>query len=1133
VTESVRGYTPLSGLKEVPRSTLYLLGLVNAVTALAMITMANALATGIVSVIDGDTRWQIALAWGVGASVARAAASWAHRVIAARTLLGAKERLRSQLAERVINEGETQLGATTIMATRGLDELDKYFTVFLPALVSAACIPLLVGARILFADWPSALVIVVTVPLIPVFMALIGMHTHDRVAAATESLGKLSNHLVELARGLPVLIGLGRAAEQAVALRKISDEYRVKTVQTLRTAFLSSLALELIATISVALVAVVIGVRLVSGTMSLELGLLALILAPECFTPFRDIGAAFHSSEDGREALGRVRRILDGHRSQSLVQTGAGQLQVTDLSVRYADRARSSVENLSFTAPCDEITVLDGPSGSGKSTVLGVLAGSVRERPGLVHVSGTVTGVEAQSVAWMPQHPHIAESTVLDELLVYAVGVDDAIPRARDALVLVELGHLADADPNRISPGELRRLAFARVLMRVEAGARLVLLDEPTAHLDARNAATVTSAIARMRGHATVIIASHDAAVRGLATYHVALSAEIPRSANVADDVTAQDASPLPTETLATAASFQPQLASETQHPVSELVAFLAPIRWRLVATIILGVLAATFAVALTALSGWLIVRASQHPPIMYLMVAIVGVRFFGIGRAVLRYSERLVSHDAVFAALTELRMRLWHGLSLRGSRDRSLLTGANALDRLVRDADQVRDLSIRTVVPLLVGALTAVSAVVALGIIYPPSIGLFVTLAVVATVIAPWLAVYSDRAASRAEHIIRSQVLRRFAALVGAGEDLRSNTVDGPVRRTLRDLDVRASAAARRGASALGLGSALTVFACCSAAVLVLPLTARAVANGTLAPEWVAVLALTPLGLIDPFLELVAAVQQWPAFRHILGRVSTITGDEEEPRSSGLEQVGPIERIELEAVSARWPGMDTEVFSQVSASVQRGDWLVITGPSGSGKSTLLTLLLGYLRPSTGRYLVNRTDTAYLDTTALRRRTAWCPQEGHLFNSTLRGNLLLARSHDDTPRDDELRDVLDRVGLSPLLGRMSHGLETRIGSEGSALSGGERQRLAVARTLLTRSEVILIDEPTAHLDEQAAGELMTDLRAGLKDHITVLVTHHPQGILGTDRLITLGGAHTTTYPDTHGFAQREAATKVS
>ncbi|MFC6259065.1 ABC transporter transmembrane domain-containing protein, partial [Kocuria oceani] len=215
-----------------------------------------------------------------------------------------------ELARRVLAGGGHDVGATTVVGTVGLDALDDYYARVLPAVVTAATVPLLVGLRILSADWVSALIVVLTVPLVPLFMALVGLHTQDRVDESSAVLQRLSHHLVELARGLPVLVGLGRVQEQAAALREVSERHRETTLLTLRTAFLSSLVLELISTLSVAVVAVFVGVRLVHGDLDLLTGLVALLLAPECFAPFRDLGAAFHASQDGRAALRRADEIV-------------------------------------------------------------------------------------------------------------------------------------------------------------------------------------------------------------------------------------------------------------------------------------------------------------------------------------------------------------------------------------------------------------------------------------------------------------------------------------------------------------------------------------------------------------------------------------------------------------------------------------------------------------------------------------------------------------------------------------------------------------------------------------------------------------------------------------------------------
>ncbi|MGL4338958.1 MAG: ABC transporter transmembrane domain-containing protein, partial [Rhodoglobus sp.] len=305
-----------------PKPTL-LFSVLAALKAAALVGIAEALSRGIVSVIDGTETWRDALALGLAATLLRALLSWAAQAMAARTALGAKERLRHDLAERALASGTSRsAGSVAVIGTVGLDQLDAYYRTVLPAAVTAATVPLLVGVRILCADWVSAVIIVVTVPLVPVFMVLVGMHTREQADAGIASLQRLSDHLVELARGLPVLVGLGRVEEQSAALHQVSNRYRNTTMVTLRSAFLSSLVLELISTLSVAVVAVFVGLRLVEGALPLGVGLVALILAPECFAPFRELGSAFHAAQDGLAARRSAQGIIDDPVTPELRQAG-------------------------------------------------------------------------------------------------------------------------------------------------------------------------------------------------------------------------------------------------------------------------------------------------------------------------------------------------------------------------------------------------------------------------------------------------------------------------------------------------------------------------------------------------------------------------------------------------------------------------------------------------------------------------------------------------------------------------------------------------------------------------------------------------------------------------------------------
>jgi len=1024
------------------RRALLAFALLGSLKALALVLVAEGVARGVVAVVEGQP-WQNGAQLIVAGGILRAVLAWAGSSLAARAAIGEKERLRRLLAGHVVANGGS--ASTAVVGSLGLDELDGYYRQVLPALATAATVPLLVGARILSADWVSALIVVLTVPLVPLFMALVGLHTKDRADAASATLRRLSDHLAELARGLPVLVGLGRVDEQSAALRRISTEHRTTTMATLRTAFMSSLVLELIATISVAIVAVFVGIRLMGGSLPLELGLVALVLAPECFAPFRELGAAFHAAQDGQAAR---RAVLAQVSPASVIEpvetTSRGDITATDLTVH-------GIGPLSFTLPRGSTTALDGPSGSGKSSVLGVLAG-------------------LDSVAYVPQHPHTVGETVLAELAYYG--------EPGDVLCRLGLDGLEQVDPARLSPGELRRLAVARALLRVDAGAELLLLDEPTAHLDAASALLVHRELSVLRGRVTMVIASHEAEIAQLADEHVTLGRSLRRTsaeAAAAGGVSRREGSH-PPPTLNSRRS-----ADSTRHT---LTTFLRPVVWRFAAAALIGTAAALFAIALTAVSGWLIVRASEETAIMYLLVAIVGVRFFGLGRAGLRYAERLLTHDAVLAAVTELRMRLWHGLASHGLAARSLARGGVALDYLVAAADAVRDLVPRVVLPPVVAGVTSLAAVIAVGVLHPVAVVPLAIALLVALVVAPVAALLGDRVASASERELRSTVLRRFVALVGAADELRANGVGDRVRDEITELDAAAGLRARRTAAARGLGAAVTIIALTSASAAMLSVGADGPITG--------VLVLLALALIDPLLAHVEAVQQWPALRAALDKTAVL---ESALPPTGSRPVNRISTLALDDLAV------DGVFCGVSASASTGDWLVVEGESGSGKSTLLSVLLGYRAASAGAVLVDGVPLPQLDVDQLRARIAWCPQEAHIFDSTVRGNLALGRR----ATDQEYRAVLEQVGL-----RVS--LDARVGSEGRFLSGGQRQRLAVARTLLTDADVVLLDEPTAHLDGEAAENLVADLRRALADRIVVLVTHHASERRGSDILLRLGSS---------------------
>ncbi|MFE2486540.1 thiol reductant ABC exporter subunit CydD [Streptomyces mirabilis] len=1063
----------------------------------------------------------------VAVAIGRAVVSWLTELAAHQASAAVKSELRGRLLERAAALGPGWLsgqrtGSLVALATRGVDALDDYFSRYLPQLGLAVVVPVAVLARIVTEDWVSAAIIVVTLPLIPVFMALIGWATRSQMDRQWRLLSRLSGHFLDVVAGLPTLKVFGRAKAQAESIRRITGEYRQATMRTLRIAFLSSFALELLATISVALVAVTIGMRLVHGDMDLYVGLVILVLAPEAYLPLRQVGAQYHAAAEGLAAAEEIFSVLETPvpTTGSLV-TPEGEIGFEGVTVRYPGRSGDAVSDVSFVVEPGETVALVGPSGVGKSTLLNVLLGFVEPVAGRVRIGGVdlaAADVEEwrSRVAWVPQRPHLYAGSIAENVRLARLDADDAAVRRAladaGALEFVDalpdgVGTVLGEDGSGLSAGQRQRLALARAFL---ADRPVLLLDEPTASLDGATEAEVVAAVRRLAVGRTVLLVVHRPALLEVADRVVRLEAAA--SVVATGSVHGEGAKELPTvepEGLPAAATEEAHAAPSRRGGVLARVrATAGPRSGRFALALLLGSLALGSAVGLMATSGWLISRASQQPPVMYLMLAVTATRAFGIGRAVFRYAERLVSHDAVLRMLADTRVAVYRRLERLAPAGLRTARRGDLLSRLVADVDALQDYWLRWLLPAGAALLVSAASVGFTAWLLPEAGAALAAGLLAAGVGVPLL---TGAVARRAEHRLspaRGALATRVTDLLTGTAEL---TVAGalPTRTAeARRADTVLTRIISRAATATALGDGLTALATGLTVAATALVGAQAVADGRLSGVAMAVVVLTPLAAFEAVLGLPLAVQYRQRVRRSAERVYEVLDAPDPVREPEVPQPAPASPFPLrvQGLRARHAGQDRDALAGLDLTLEQGRRVAVVGPSGSGKTTLAQVLLRFLDAEAGTYTLGGTDAYGMDGDDVRRLVGLCAQDAHLFDSTVRENLLLARKN---ATETELRDALARARLLEWADGLPDGLDTLIGEHGARLSGGQRQRLALARALLADFPVLVLDEPAEHLDLPTADALTADLLAATEGRTTLLITHRLAGLAAVDEVIVL------------------------
>ncbi|MBW3359764.1 thiol reductant ABC exporter subunit CydD [Streptomyces microflavus] len=1084
-------------------------------------------------------------------AVGRALVAWLTELAAHRASAAVKSELRGRLLERAAQLGPGWLsgqrtGSLVALATRGVDALDDYFSRYLPQLGLAVVVPVAVLARIVTEDWVSAAIIVVTLPLIPLFMILIGWATQSRMDRQWQLLSRLSGHFLDVVAGLPTLKVFGRAKAQAESIRTITSQYRRATVRTLRIAFLSSFALELLATLSVALVAVTIGMRLVHGELDLYTGLVVLILAPEAYLPIRQVGAQYHAAAEGLSAAEEIFAVLETE------PRGAGtedvpdstRLELEGVTVRHEGRTEPSLDAVSLTVEPGETVALVGPSGVGKSTLLNVVLGFAVPDEGRVRVGGRdLAELDPERwrsrIAWVPQRPHLFAGTIAENVRLARPDADDAavVAALRDAGAYDFVAELPDGertllgeDGSGLSAGQRQRLAIARAFL---ADRPLLLLDEPTASLDGETEAGIVDAVRRLAAGRTVLLVVHRPALLAVADRVVTLEPRPAEAQGPAASVAAPGlpvpqplagGEPLdarrPGDVLEAADLLEPGdvregdtvLLRETDSRPGRVLARVREAagaqRGQLALALLLGSLAVGSAVGLMAVSGWLISRASEQPPVLYLMMAVTATRAFGIGRAVFRYAERLVSHDAVLKLLAELRVAVYRGLERVAPAGLRTVRRGDLLSRLVADVDALQDYWLRWLLPAGTALTVSVAAAGFTGWLLPEA---GVVLAVGLLVAGVGVPLVSGAFARRTERQLapaRAALATRVTDLLGGTAEL---TVAGalPARQAhMRAADGLLTRIASRAATATALGSGLSALVCGLTVVAAALVAVPAVNDGRLAGVALAVVVLTPLAALEAVAGLPLAVQYRQRVLRSAERVYEVLDAPVPVREPAAPADAPSSPFPLEVrgLSARYPGAHHDALRSLDLTLVPGRRIAVVGPSGSGKTTLAQVLLRFLDASSGTYSIGGVAADALDGDTVRRSVGLCAQDAHVFDSSIRENLRLARTG---ASDAELYDALSRARLLEWVRSLPEGLDTPVGEHGARLSGGQRQRLALARALLADFPVLVLDEPAEHLDLATADALTADLLAATEGRTTVLITHRLAGVEAVDEVLVL------------------------
>jgi ATP-binding cassette, subfamily C, bacterial CydCD len=1092
----------------------------------------------------------------------RALLAWGSEVSANAVAVRVKSDLRQRLFDKILSLGPAytrgeRTGELVNAAVEGVETLDAYFSQYLPQLIIAALVPLSILIVVFPRDPLSGLVLLLTAPLIPVFMYLIGKTAEALTKRQWDTLSRLSAHFLDSLQGLTTLKEMGRSKDHADSIAEAGNRFRDGTLSVLRLTFLSALVLELVATVSTAVVAVEVGLRLLYGHLAFQQAFFLLLLAPEFYIPLRMLGLRFHAGMSGTTAARRIFAILEIREermeSSQPVRTDTplfSTLSLSALFYTYPGVTVPALQDISLEIHAGEHIALVGMSGAGKSTLAALLLRFIHPSSGQItinHEPLTVFSLESwrSLVAWVPQNPYLFHDTIAANLrLARPDATNEQLANAARAAYLDQFvrslpqGYetVIGEEGARLSGGQAQRLALARAFLK---NAPILILDEPTSSLDPEHEMLVESAMhILMRGRTVITIAhrlntvfqadrifvleqGHLAeegthrellAQGGIYSRLVGAAGQtvgLPAKAQGYEEINGLESSSLP-------GSESGRQVSAVKHQVPVVFRLLQFLNgsWGWVAlSVLLGTLTVGSNVGLMSTSAFLVSAAALHPELGALQIAIVGVRFFGIARGVFRYVERLTSHNVTFRLLA--RLRLWFYRALEPLAPARLMEyrAGDILSRIVADVEMLENFFVRVVAPPLVATVVAAEMMIFFGRVDLHLAWVYLAFTLILGMVVPLLSwtlsrrsgteLVSRRAALQARLVDGIQGLADLLVF-GRGSDYSESIVaDGSsYGQTQRHL-----------ASLTGFSNALTTLLVNLGMLAVLVLAIPLVATGRVSGVMLAVLTLSALAGFEAVMPLPLAAQMLSSSLQSARRLFEVVDAEpmvpESPsvrRDSSSGSPTTNHELRITNLTFSYPGQSQPALQDMTFQLAPGKRIAIVGPSGAGKSTLANLLLRFWDYSQGRILLDGRDFHEFAQEDVRRLVSFISQRTYFFNDTIRQNLLLARP---TATETEVQNAAQRVQIHEFIAGLPQGYETIIGERGFRLSGGERQRLAIARALLKNAPIFLLDEPTANLDPLTERLILDMLFTLTRGRSLLLITHRLVGLEHMDEILVL------------------------